>query len=158
MMAYRASAHEITKVSPYEMMFGRNMNLTIDLIIGHPENNYMYQELHSEYVYELSQKIEKIHKFAREHIMLSSNNMKRLYGRSMNFKRYNAGESVWLYSPARTRGLNPKLQRPWQGPFEVLERINDVIYKIRNGPRSKIKIVHHDRLKSYVGGPSRVGI
>ena len=31
MMAYRAAVHETTKVSPYEMMFGRTINLPIDL-------------------------------------------------------------------------------------------------------------------------------
>ena len=31
MMAYRA-VHETTKVSPYEMMFGRTINLPIDLV------------------------------------------------------------------------------------------------------------------------------
>jgi hypothetical protein len=34
MMAYRAAVHETTKVSPYEMMFGRTINLPIDLVIS----------------------------------------------------------------------------------------------------------------------------
>ena len=151
MMAYRAAEHETTKVSPYEMMFGRSINLPIDLVIGHPDANFDPPRFNSEYAYELANKLEKIHKFAREHIALSSNNMKRLYDRSTNFHKYNPGDAVWLYNPVRTKGLNPKLQRPWQGPFVVTERINDVIYRIRKSPRAKPKVVHHDRLKMYVG-------
>ena len=151
MMAYRASAHETTKVSPYEMMFGRSVNLPIDLVIGQPKSNFIAPEYNTEYVYELSKKLEQVHQFARKHIALSSNTMKRLYDRSTNFHKYNPGDAVWLYNPVRSKGLNPKLQRPWQGPFTVVERINDVIYRIKKGPRTKPKIVHHDRLKLYAG-------
>jgi hypothetical protein len=44
MMAYRAAVHETTKVSPYELMFGRTINLPIDLVIGHPDSNYIVPE------------------------------------------------------------------------------------------------------------------
>jgi hypothetical protein len=44
MMAYRAAVHETTKVSPHEMMFGRTINLPIDLVIGHPDSNYIVPE------------------------------------------------------------------------------------------------------------------
>jgi len=37
MMAYRSSIHESTGVTPCQMMFGRNVNLPIDLIYGKPE-------------------------------------------------------------------------------------------------------------------------
>ena len=151
MMAYRAAVHETTKVSPYEMMFGRTINLPIDLVIGHPDSNYIVPEYSSGYVFSLSTKLEKIHEFARKHIALSSNNMKRLYDRSKHFNSYNASDAVWFYNPLRTKGLNPKLQRPWQGPFLVTERINDVIYRIKRSPRAKPKVVHHDRLKLYIG-------
>jgi transposase InsO family protein len=146
MMAYQVAVHETTKVSPYEMMFGRTINLPIDLVIGHPDSNYIFPVYSSGYVFSLSKKLEKIHEFA-----LSSNNMKRLYDRSKHFKSYNAGDAVWFYNPLRTKGLNPKLQRPWQGPFLVTERINDVIDRIQRSPRANPKAVHHDRLKLYIG-------
>ena len=38
MMAYRSSVHETTGISPCQMMFGREVNLPIDLILGKPEN------------------------------------------------------------------------------------------------------------------------
>lgn len=50
MMAYRSAVHETTKVSPYEMMFGRTINLPIDLVIGHPYSNYIVPEYSSGYV------------------------------------------------------------------------------------------------------------
>ncbi|CAC5421300.1 unnamed protein product [Mytilus coruscus] len=108
------------------MMFGCSINLPIDLTIGHPDSNFIKPEYSTEYVYELSTKLEKNHEFARKHIAAGSNNMKRLYDRSTNVHEYKAGDAVWLYNPVRSKGLNPKLQRPWQGPFSVLERINAI--------------------------------
>jgi hypothetical protein len=145
MMASRAAVHETTKVSPYEMMFGRTIHLPIDLVIGQPDSNYIFPEYSSGYVFSLSKKLEKIHEFA-----LSSNNMKWLYDRSKHLNSYNAGDAVWFYNPLGTKGLNPKLQRPWQDPFLVTERINDVIYRIQRSPRAKPKAVHHDRLQLYI--------
>jgi hypothetical protein len=79
MVVYRAAVHDTTiKGSPYEMMFGRTINLPIDLVIGHPASNYIVPEFSSGYVFSSSKKLEKIHEFARKYIALSSNNMKRL--------------------------------------------------------------------------------
>jgi hypothetical protein len=42
---------------------------------------------------------------------------------------------VWLHNPHRTKGLCPKLQRNWESPYVVKDKINDVIYRIRKGPK-----------------------
>lgn len=60
-MTYIASAHETTKVSFYEMKFGRSKNLTIDLAIGRPDSNFIKPEYSTEYAYELSTKCTKAH-------------------------------------------------------------------------------------------------
>jgi hypothetical protein len=61
------------------------------------------------------------------------------------------GSAVWLLSSHRTKGLCPKLQRNWDGPYAVIDRINDVIYRIRKGPKYIPKVVHQDRLTPYKG-------
>ena len=58
-----------------------------------------------------------------------------------------AGQAVWLYNPAKKVGRAPKLQCRWEGPFAVLECINDVTYRIQKSPRAKPRIVHYNRLK-----------
>ena len=63
---------------------------------------------------------------------------------------YKVGDSVWYYFPKRKVGFNPKLQRPWKGPYLVVERLNEVLFKIQSGPRNKPMVAHHDRLKPYL--------
>ena len=51
----------------------------------------------------------------------------------------------------RKKGKTPKLTRPWQGPYLVIKRINDVVYRVQLSPRSKPKVVHRNRLWRYSG-------
>ena len=64
---------------------------------------------------------------------------------------FNIGDRVWLFTPKRKKGVSPKLQRNWDGPFVILKKVNDVTFRIQKSPRSKPKVVHHDRLKLYTG-------
>ncbi|KAI5728107.1 hypothetical protein M8J77_011685 [Diaphorina citri] len=66
---------------------------------------------------------------------------------SVGFKE---GDLVWLYNPKRRKGHSPKLQQNWEGPYNVITRINDVVYRIRKGSRGKFKVVHLDRLAPYL--------
>ena len=58
---------------------------------------------------------------------------------------------MWLYNPQREKGKSPKLSRPWEGPYVVAERLNDVLYRIQHAPLAKPKDLHRDRLWHYRG-------
>jgi hypothetical protein len=68
-----------------------------------------------------------------------------------NSAGYHEGDRMWFYRPVRTKGKSPKLQSSWQGPYKVVTRINDVVYRIQRNPRSKMIVVHLDRLAPYQG-------
>ena len=87
----------------------------------------------------------------RKKLQLSSDNMKKKYDIGSKMQNIVEGSAVWLHNPHRTKGLCPKLQRNWEGPYIVIDKINDVIYRIRKGPKYKPKVVHQDRLKPYKG-------
>ena len=53
-------------------------------------------------------------------------------------------------NPQRKKGVTPKLARNWKGPY-VVTRINDVVYRIQLGPRTKPRVVHCNRLWRYGG-------
>ena len=58
---------------------------------------------------------------------------------------------MWLYNPQHKTGKSPKLSRPWEGPYAVIDLLNNVVYRIQPGPRAKPKVVHRDRLWQYCG-------
>ena len=41
--------------------------------------------------------------------------------------------------------------RNWQGPYVVTKCINDLVYRIQLGPKTKPKVVHWNRLWHYSG-------
>lgn len=77
--------------------------------------------------------------------------MKRQYDRDSSKDRFEKCDNVWLYTPRKKKGLSAKLQRFWHGPYTVIKRINDLVYKIQAGPRCKPTIVHRNRLRKYYG-------
>ena len=81
----------------------------------------------------------------------ASERQKRHYDLKAHKHLYQQGDAVWLHSPARKKGLSPKLQRPWEGPYLVLDRLSDVTYRIQKSQRSKPRVVHNNRLKKYEG-------
>jgi hypothetical protein len=77
--------------------------------------------------------------------------MKTRYDKLANSTGYQEGGRVWLYRPTCTKGKSPKLQSLWEGPYKVVNRINDVVYRIQKNPRSRMMVVHLDRLATYQG-------
>lgn len=47
--------------------------------------------------------------------------------------------------------MSKKLMLPWEGPYLVVTVLSDVTYRIQKTARSKLKVVHSDRLKPYEG-------
>ena len=76
---------------------------------------------------------------------------KRHFDKNVRMVTYSPGDIVWLYRPVTKRGQTHKLCRFWTGPFLILDKINEVNYRIQASPRSKPLIVHADRLKPSEG-------
>ena len=149
MMAYRTSVHDTTGETPAMMMMGRDLRLPVDLFIGRPEDEPPVQK--SDYAQNLLNRLEKVHDYARQHLKMKSDKMKSHYDLQAIGDELKEGDAVWLYNPQRKKGVSPKLSQPWQGPYVVTKRINDLVYRIRLGPRQKPKVVHRNRLWAYSG-------
>ena len=82
---------------------------------------------------------------------ISSERMQRNYEHNILNNNYSKGYKVWYYKPERRPGLNPKLQRHLIGRMTIIDRINDVLHMIKIGSKSKLRVVHHNKLKPYRG-------
>ena len=149
MMAYRSAVHEL----PGSLLVndGRSNDLPIDLLLGTPDPPEHQPEDQSEYAAKLRDRIERVHAFAWYNMLLESVRQKRSYDHRARVRQFNRGDPVWLYNPTWKKGRSPKLQRPWCGPYLVTLRLDDLVYRIQQGARTKPKVVHIDRLKAYEG-------
>ncbi|GFV97085.1 kinectin [Trichonephila clavipes] len=100
-----------------------------------------------------------MHHLARERIGLASEKMKTRYDARAIGHDFHKGDKVWLWKPKRRKGLSPKLQTNWEGPYTVLKRLNDVVAWIQKSPHSKktkdsvaIEVSTRPKLKGIVPG------
>ena len=148
LLAYRASTHDTTGLTPAGLVFGRELRLPCDLLFGVPPDK---EQPTTDYAADLVDHLHDIHNYARQHLKLASDRMKTRYDKLANSAGYDEGDRVWLYRPTRRKGKSPKLQASWEGPYKVVTRINDVVYRIQKTPRSRMLVVHLDRLAPYHG-------
>ncbi|KAJ8947620.1 hypothetical protein NQ318_002632 [Aromia moschata] len=96
-------------------------------------------------------RLDRIHRFASEKLKMHSDKMKQRLDTTSTETAFEPGDAVWLYAPKRMKGRSPKLQKNWEGPYTIIKKINDLVYRIQLSPRSKPKVVHLERLARYTG-------
>lgn len=148
LMAYRSSVHEATKLSPAQVVFGRNLRLPFDLEFGRIEQEEIQLDDH---IGDLRSRLLTIHDSVRKNLRINGDRMKARYDLKANSTGFQEGDLVWLYNPKRQKGLSPKLQLDWEGPYTIDNKINDVVYRISRNPRTRKKVVYIDRLTPYNG-------
>ena len=75
--------------------------------------------------------------------------MKTRYDLMDNSIRFQGGNLLWFCNSRRRKSRCPNLSAEWEDPNTIVARINDVVYRIRRGPKKKTKIVHLGRLMKY---------
>jgi hypothetical protein len=134
-------------MTPANMVFGRELCLSRDLF-GAPQDN---KESTADYAANLAERLHDIHHLARQHLKEASDQMKARYDQLANSAGFQDGDRVWPYRPTRRSERSPKLQLCWEGPYNIVTRINDVVYRIQWHYRAKMMVVHLDRLAPYLG-------
>ncbi|KAJ4425404.1 hypothetical protein ANN_28019 [Periplaneta americana] len=145
-MAYPATPNTVTKYSPYYLVYGRDMKLPIeDCFVVNPRRN-------PDQSYELHiQELENCIHVASQVVIQESkgyDKSKEYYNRRAKPREFQIGDLVYLYDPIATRGKNTKFAYHWQGPFEVIKKLSQLVYSVKIYGESCINL-HVNRLKEY---------
>ena len=149
-MAYRATRHSATHLTPNYMMFGREVSEPVDLVAGLPPDSDAAPTA-PEYVQNLRQRLELAHQIARNVLGESVKRAKRQYDKNCCRTQFEVGDAVW-YLIKGTQKVKNKVRKflpSYDGPFFILGKLDDLVYRIQKGPKTKTKVVHHDQLKPY---------
>jgi hypothetical protein len=73
LLAYRASTHDTTGFTPASLLFGTELRLSSDLLVGTPTDK---ERPTIEHAANLVNHLRDIHNYARQHLRLFSNRMK----------------------------------------------------------------------------------
>ncbi|KAJ3607676.1 hypothetical protein NHX12_024727 [Muraenolepis orangiensis] len=66
-------------------------------------------------------------------------------------REYQIGDAVWYLIKGTQRVKNKvrKFLPAYEEPYFILGHLDDLVYRIQKGPKTKVKVVHHDQLKPY---------
>jgi hypothetical protein len=143
--AYRATPHESTKMTPNRLMLGRECTLPVDLVYGKliPDPG---STCYVEYVEWVREAAESAFDIVRKELKKASIRQARHYNKLSGDPSYKVGDWVLLYYPPVA---NQKLGLKFIGPFQVLEVISEVCYRIKSVKTGKDRVVHVNHLKLY---------
>jgi hypothetical protein len=147
MMAYRATPHISTKCSPNLLMFGREIQCPLNIMVGIPPEN-PHHLCPSLYVNWLEMSMDSSFEFAHQNLGISAQRQTQYYDRGLKPREFDIGDWVWRwYLPA----ISNELGQGWTFPYLVLRKISNVKYEIQLHSQSKPIVVHVDHLKPYQG-------
>ena len=118
------------------LMLGREVSLPLDLTtrLSTVESE---ANLTEDYALRLRETMQSAHERAREHLKASARRQKKTYDRKTMPTTLEAGQLVWLHNPSKRKGLSPKLQRRWEGPYRIVDKLSDVTYRIQRRPSGR---------------------
>ncbi|KAJ8935810.1 hypothetical protein NQ318_023364 [Aromia moschata] len=124
---------------------------SLQLVLPKARIHQVLEELHSSpsgghfgVTRTLARRLNRIHRFASEKLKMHSDKMKQRLDTTSTETAFKPGDAVWLYAQ---KGL--KENSNWEGPYTIIKKINDLVYRIQLSPRSKPKVVHLERLARY---------
>ena len=151
-MAYRATIHESTKCTPNSLMFGQEVRLPVDIMLGDPPNTNNYFKCHVKYEDWLKNSMQNAFHLARDNLRKNAERQKRYSDRNTKLRKFKVGEWVWVfYSPNE----KDKFSRGWIGPYLIVDKFRKVNYKVQNEKSGwkllymwiTLKLIHMKHLK-----------
>ena len=95
--------------------------------------------------------VRRVHEKARGPLKEAGSRQKQNYDRNSTAVKFEEPQFVWLRKRTREKGLSPKWQPRWIGPYLIVTRMSDVTFRVQFSPRSHPMVVHVDRMKKYEG-------
>lgn len=137
---------ESTGFSPFELVYAHNprgpLKILHDTWLDKPEEESNLLE----YVSSVKEKLEWSQQFASEMRDASKSKSKTWYDKHARDRSFQVGEKVLLLMPNSTK----KFLARWDGPYEVISKVNEVNYQIRiHGGKRGSRTYHVNLLRKW---------
>ena len=150
--SYNATINATTGFTPNKLWYGRELFVQADRVL--PPNPLMKRLKREKYVERLELDMQIANQVARETIGRNMKVQKRYHDRYSHLNSYKIGDAVLKKAlPPLEKGTK-KFAVKWEGPFFIIDKLDDTTYRIGADEKAPRKVTHHDRLKPYYFDPS----
>ena len=154
--AYNTSCHDSTRFTPFELMFGRQVLLPIDVRSDAVEvDEDILTACNEEAVQRMTEAKQATLEKAKSNIVAAQEKQKQSYDRKhcTNSDVYSVGSAVLKKDLTRTKRKGGKLDSNWIGPFTITNHLGTGLYKLEsfNDPPTVISRVNGVHLKPWLG-------
>jgi hypothetical protein len=128
------------------MLYGREPRMPTDkeFVAQHPQDPAAYKET-------LPAMLKDVWEKATEIMKKSADNTKLMFDTRQKEVEYNVGDKVYILRPTKVdEGMTTKFLPRWKGPCEVIERMNDLNYRVKNLVDDKEETVHVQHMTIYM--------
>ena len=146
LFAVREILQESLGFSPFELLYGRNVRGPMQILreLWSVEETDEHARLTYQYVIDLRERLEKTCKFAQDNVRKLDIKQNAFYDKRARSRKFDVGDKVLLLLPSESN----KVLLQWNGPYEVLEVVNAMNYKIN--VKGVVNTYPANMLKLYV--------
>ena len=146
LFAVREVPQASTGFSPFELLYGRRPRGLLDIARDAWESQPSPHRTVVEHVEQMRGRMAQIWPVVREHLGRAQQAQARVYNRGAKLRTFNPGDQVLVLVPT----AECKFLAKWQGPYDVIDRVGEVNYRVRQpGRRKTIQVYHINLLKQW---------
>ena len=159
LFAVREVPQSSTGFSPFDLLYSHKPRGLLDIARETWEEQPCPHWTMIEHVTAMRKRMAAIFPIVKEHMEKAQRDQRAVYDRTAQPREFQPGDRVLVLVPT----VECKFLATWQGPYEVVEKVGEVNYKIRQpGKRKGEQIYHvnllkkwHDRETLFTGCPPK---
>ena len=139
--AYNSAYHKSIKESPFFLMYLRDPPFPFDDI---EEEKVWYNV--DDYKQEMATKANRVYARCQQYLEEAKGVNEKAQAKKAKVKLIQVGDRVYVRR-VPSAGTPSKLQPAYIGPFRVIDKVSDVVVKVRNIRTGAVKTLHTDRVR-----------
>ncbi|KAN0039938.1 hypothetical protein ACTA71_011820 [Dictyostelium dimigraforme] len=130
--SYRITLHVSTGFSPFFLLFNRQPTLPMDTTLNvNFYSNSLRLDFAENYTQTVNNNLKRAFWFTKNNLEKAQELQKTNYNKGRRPTNIQVGDFVYLHTPYSATSIGPKkFFKPWRGPFKVLEKLNEVTFKL----------------------------
>lgn len=132
-------------------MLGRELRIPSELLYAGQCNNDKAIVSYGDFVANLNVRIQHAHDIARKRLGSNARRQSEIYEAKHVVNQYRTWDVVWVEKTLVRPGLSQKLQPRYRGSCLVVQKYNDIVFRVQLSKWGVCQVLFHNKMKLYKG-------